>query len=464
MKFTLAELKKAFPQWEFRKAPADLSTTSINALNHDSRTIDPRKNELFIIARGPTFDPHDYIDDALKNGAVAAMCERGSLEKVTSQKSLIVVEDAHEALMELGKFLRSKISGKVFGITGSTGKSLTRAMLAEIIENRGAVLTPERGQNINTLWGNIELLMQYDNQDYIVLENSTDARGELLWQLKAVQPGIGCILNIGEVHAGPVGGVQELLLEKKDAALYLEKEKKPVILNIDDPKINSFIDELSNRIITVSIKRNNAHWYATDISVDQKGTHFTMHHRSDSVRIDMPIYGDLHAYNALFAAAFADEVEVDLATIQSALNSFSGFPYRFEVHRITDDIIVVDDAYNANNQSMPLSISTFMTLWGCGEYHTVAILGDMRELGEVAVTEHEKLGELVRKEEFDEIFYVGEHYKDVGAGVELKDRSEVLKKLQGLVETHRGSHKPLAVLIKASHGIELYGLVQELSL
>ena len=464
MKITLFELKTALPHWQFEHVTdTQLKSITFESINHDSRAVDPGGKELFIVVDGPKFDPHDFIDSAFENGAVVAICEDKKRAKVKSKKPLILVQDSKRALSELTQFVREKIKVPVVAITGSTGKSMTREMMACIFREKGTVLCADVGANINTLWGNVEVLMKFSNEDYVVLEVGVDTVGEIQWQMEALTPDIGCNINIGEVHSGPLGGVKNLVAEKKDMAVLLGKTGKPVVLNVDDERTVGFIKVLEGEMVTVSAKKS-ADIRASDVSVDQKGTHFSLSFGKSGkpMTVDLRVYGEGYVYNALCASAMANTLGVDKGSIRKGLEKCEGFPYRFEKIQVAPNITLINDAYNANPQSMRMSIKTFLKLWGGEKYYKIVILGDMLELGEVSKQAHEDLGQRLKDTEFDEVYYIGENYKYVTVGDLLESREEVKETIERILKAFTDTTWNVVVLIKASNGLDLYTIPAEM--
>ncbi len=461
MKISLKEIAQNIDGWEFKNLSSkDLESLYFEAINHDSRTINAEKKELFILAPGPTFDPHDFIEDALKKGAVAAFCKKSKAEEIKTDKPLILIEDELAAIKKLAQLIRSKISAPLLAITGSTGKTTTRELLISILKQKGQVLSAPWGENINTLWGNIEWLINYEQENYVVTEVSMDRLGEIKWQCEALQPDIGCIINIGEVHAGVVGGLRNVFKAKKEMADYLEKVQKPVVLNTDDPKIAKIASKLSTEVVEIGTEEIFDFW-TQDCKLNKHGTRFTINTPNESQDIQLKIFGKDYKYNALIAAAFATQLSFDTKDIKAGLEQFEGFPYRFQTVKLNNYVTLINDAYNANPQSMTMSIKTYNQIWHKKDTIRIAILGDMRELGEVAAEAHKELGALVTESGFDKVYYIGDFYKEFAHGNLLKSREEVYEKISAICNEAAEKEQKYSILMKASNGFHLYTIPEE---
>lgn len=427
------------------------STVVIEQFNHDSRSI--VEGEFFLPIIGDLFDGHDYIVDALDKGCVGSICQRDRLDSVKDvRKPIIVVETIETGLVMLAKVIRHKITVPVIGMTGSVGKSITRRMISSILDQEGSVLSTDKS---NTLWGNIRLMMSYTNEDYVVLELGIDRLKEMEDHCNGSLPDIGALLNIGQVHAGPLGGVENVFKTKREIADYCIDEKKPIILNMDDKNLRTLSKEVPEELlVTVGQDKSNDISFS-DISLDQSGTHFLLNIYGEEVVIDMPLYGRAYVYNAMVACAFAYKLGLSIDLMRSGLNKVEAISGRYEIIEVSSNVTVVNDAYNANPISMEMSIETFYEMYGESSCKRVLFLGEMKELGEVAKEEHIKLGELLKKFSNDDIYYIGEYAKEVGVK-QLESWEQARDILKELIS----SDIETKVLLKGSNSIGLFKVLE----
>jgi UDP-N-acetylmuramoyl-tripeptide--D-alanyl-D-alanine ligase len=192
-----------------------------------------------------------------------------------------------------------------------------------------------------------------------------------------------------------------------------------------------------------------------DVSVSRSGTEFVFRHEGEQYTARIKAYGKGLAYNALAAIALVDLLSIDVEDSIKALEKYEGFAGRFEIKDIGNGKILVNDAYNANPTSMRMAIETFDEIFGKEKYERIVILGDMKELGEVTAQKHQELGEMVKSKNFDQVYYIGDYYKDFNVGEKLINWQEVEELIQDLEKRE----KDIAVLLKASHSVGLYNLL-----
>lgn len=446
MKVSLLEIKDNIAEFEI----LNYEDLTITGVSYDTRTIEV--GDIYFPIKGENFDGHDFIKDAFEKGAVVSLCDSehiGSL--VDLKKPLIVVDSIEEGLEKVVNVLFSSILAPKIAITGSTGKTTTREMLVKILKDKGSVLSTD--SNINTLWGNAKLLSKYNNENFIVLEMGMDRVGEIGWQCRALEPDLGVILNIGYVHAGNVGGIENVFKAKKDLADYLHRTGKPLVLNSDDEWLQNIEKDYTYQLLTYGVK--GAEFRLVDSHVSIEGTKFIFVYRDNEYTCKIKAYGKGLAYNALAAIALADLLGIEIEDSLKSLEEYNGFTGRFEVKDLKDGIKVVNDAYNANPTSMTMSIETFNDIFDENNYERIVILGDMKELGDVSSEQHKLIGESVKSKGFDHVFYIGDFYSDFGIGERLNNWEEA----KNIVDNLKKKEKDIAVLLKASHSIGLYNII-----
>lgn len=448
MKVFLKDIKERFPEFEFRNYDEEASFTGFC---YDSR--DVTEGDLYMPIVGERFDGHEFIISALENGCAVSLCENAKMFfSDGGNKPIILVDSIEEGLMKILNFSIGYIKKPVVAITGSTGKSTTRAMLAHIAENHLKILSSNR---YNTVWGNARLLGQYNGEDAIVLECGMDRVGEIAWHVNSVDPDIGVFLNVCDVHGEKVGGIDNIFKEKKDLADYMERAGKPLVLNIDDERLKYIAGNYNknSQLITYG-KDPQATFVLSDIVIDRSGTHFKFtYYDANVVSVNLPVYGEGFVYDAMAAIIVGNELGLSIDNCVSALANYANQEARFQVLEY-GDLIIVNDGYNANPVSMRMALDTFANLF-LKDYYTIAILGDMRELGDVSQKRHKEIAELVEEYGFNEVHAIGDLWnasyvsEDVGSADEIA--ALLNAKLQGL------KGRKVAILLKGSH---IHGLYQ----
>ncbi len=440
-------LKNRLPEFDV----LNYEDVEITGVSYDSRSIE--KGDIFFPLEGENFNGHNFIPQAFQGGAVATICDMAHIkEYVERTEPIIVVNSIEEGLEKIVNVLFTNILAPRIVITGSTGKTTTREMLVKILKSHGTVLSSDR--NFNTLWGNAKILSEYKNENYIVLELGMDRPGEIAWQCRAIEPDLGAILNIGYVHAENVGGIENVFKNKKDLADYLHRTGKPLVLNADDEWLQKIDKSYTYQLLTYGKQGKDFRLLNTNVS--RAGTAFAFQHDGREYTAKISAYGKELAYNALAAIALADLLSIEVEESIKALESYEAFSGRFEIKEINEYLTIVNDAYNANPTSMKMAIETFDDIFDRENFERIVLLGDMKELGEVASRQHQALGELVDSKSFDKVYYIGDYYKDFGVGEKLINWQEAKE----IISSMQKKDKDIVVLLKASHSIGLYQIVE----
>lgn len=384
---------------------------SFAGVSIDSRTI--AEGEIFFALRGRRFDAHDFIEQAfLKgNGAVIDIKKNHFMSEkpgVLKGKVIIYVKDTTRALQDLAHFLIAGRNIPVIAITGSNGKTITKEMTYTILSKRFNVLKNEG--NLNNLIGlPLTLTKLGPDNEVAVLELGMNAPGEIKRLCEIAVPSHGIITNIGLAHIGELGSIDFI----RNAKLEILQGLKVAVLNADDRFLMEGYKAViaqggfDGRAITFSINpirkprrgfpsngaNNDSHVIAKDVHATEKGSDFILElSNGGSTPISLNIHGLFNVYNALAASAVCISVGITLEEIKTALEGYTAFPMRFEVIRV-DKITLINDSYNANPSSVEESLKELIHMRGQGR--TVAILGDMLELGKFSERSHRTIGRMI---------------------------------------------------------------------
>jgi UDP-N-acetylmuramoyl-tripeptide--D-alanyl-D-alanine ligase len=449
MKVNLKDIKDKFPEFDIRNYRED---AYFIGFSHDSRSI--KEGEIYIPIEGENFDGHDFILDAFERGASAALCEKDKYDKdsMDVNKPIILVNSIEDGLMKTLNYAISHITAPVVAITGSTGKTITKQMLITILKRQMKVLY---GDKSNTVWGNAVILSRYDDHDVVVLECGMDRKGEIAWHVNSVDPDLGILLNVGHVHGENVGGIEAIYEEKKNLADYMERTGKPLVLNVDDDRLQRIEKGYreDSDLITFG-QKEGTDFQIVDVKVDSLGTHFSFKYYDNRMDVHLKVFGEGYVYNAMAAIIAANRLGVSIDNCITGVELFESTEARFETLEYKNNVIIVNDAYNANPTSMDMSLKTFDRLYGSADFYKIAVLGDMRELGEVSAQKHKELGKKVKDYNFDEIYYVGEMFEEFGIGEHLESADEVAAMLNIKLESL--AERKVVILLKGSHSIRLY--------
>ena len=356
---------------------------SFDGVSIDSRAIKP--GQLFIALAGPRFDGHDYLNDVAAKGAVGALVEREVPDSTLAQ---LLVSDTRLALGQLGALNRAAFDKPVVAITGSSGKTTVKEMLASILRTRGPVLAT-RGNLNNDLGAPLTLLELAPEHTAAVIELGASRLGEIAYTVAMTRPHVALINNAGTAHVGEFGG-PEKIVEAKGEILEGLDAHGIAILNLDDKAFPIWKARAGERqVLSFALDNPAAQVHASDITLDARGCPaFVLHSPKGSERVQLNLLGVHNVANALAAAAAAHALDVSLFGIVTGLNAVQPVKGRTVAQLAKNGIRVIDDTYNANPTSMCAAVDILAGFFG----RTVLVLGDIGELGEWAEQGHREVG------------------------------------------------------------------------
>ncbi len=442
----------------------------VSGVSTDTRTLQP--GDLFVALKGenPELSPVQallYLHDAYQKDAVAAVVSQSAVKRYFP---LLRVVDTLKALGDMAQSYRNLFKIPVIGITGSAGKTSTKEMLAHILRTQKRVLSSEK--NFNNEIGVPQTVFRLALEDDIaVIEMGMRGPGEIARLLEIAQPNIGIITNIGMAHIERLGSMENIAHAKAELFAGLPGEGI-AIYPVDSPYseiLSAAIPVTCRRkttSIVPSIKADIELIGKSTITQDGSGVEFVVHSTTSGQNVDfkLSVPGMHHVSNALSAIAAAESCGFSLQECADALSTWPGADGRMEIRKIGDDITLLDDCYNAGPESMSSAISTLSSIPG---KRKVAILGDMKELGDKGKTAHFTIGEQVSRERIELLVTVGEMAKDIerGALVSTSYTPEVMHYCDS-GELSKIVNKIVCpgdvVLIKGSHAMEMECIVQNL--
>ncbi len=385
----------------------------------DSRSIGP--GELFIALDGENFDGHDFVEAALNNGAsgvIAATSKSNALLSLFKDKNaaLVSAPDTLMALGDLADAWRSHINPKVVAITGSSGKTGTRNMTAAILGKQFETLLPE--SNFNNLIGlPLTLLRLRSSHEVAVLELGMNHKGEIERLTEICHPDIALITNVGPAHLEFFNSIDDIA----DAKGELFREVLPtatIILNMDDERVIRQAEGLSNPRVGFGVKAATADVFARDIAFEGvEGMRFVLNIRGDERPVVIKRPGEHNVINAVAAAATATAFGMSIEDIVSGLAATEAPKMRMQIEESGEGVNVINDAYNANPESVKAAIKTLHALRGLGK--AVVALGDMRELGAESDRLHQEVGEFAAQAGVSHVFALGEWAESTISGARL---------------------------------------------
>ncbi|QIS10941.1 UDP-N-acetylmuramoyl-tripeptide--D-alanyl-D-alanine ligase [Nocardia arthritidis] len=404
----------------------DPEVTVPGAVEFDSRRIG--SGDLFLALPGANADGHDYARAAVAAGAVAVLAARpvgvpaivvAPNPGAVPASSVALAGDSDgsgaavlAALATLARVSVERLTAAggltVVGVTGSSGKTSTKDLLAAVLSPLGPVVAPPGSFN-NELGHPWTALRANADTRFLVLELSARGPGHIAALSRVVPPGIGVVLNVGTAHLGEFGS-REAIAKTKGELVEALPSSGLAVLNADDPQVAAMAERTRARVVTVG-QAAGAQIRATDIRLDAEArAEFTMHTPKGSIGIRLAVHGEHQVGNALSAAAVAMECGADPETIAAALSGAHAVSERrMDVRTTASGVTVVNDSYNANPDSVRAALKALVTMSraGAAPRRSWAVLGEMAELGEESVVEHDRIGRLAVRLDVDRLVVVG---------------------------------------------------------
>jgi UDP-N-acetylmuramoyl-tripeptide--D-alanyl-D-alanine ligase len=424
----------------------------------DSRAVEA--GGLFVALAGEQVDGHDFAAAAVANGASAVLSTR-PVEGVPC----VVVEDAVVALGLLARDVRCRLPGcMVIGITGSQGKTGVKDLLAQVLGRAGRTIASQGSYN-NEIGVPLTALHADRDTRFLVSELGARGRGHIGYLAEIVRPHLGVVLNVGVAHLGEFGSRDAIAVAKGELVEMLPADGVAV-LNADDDLVRAMARRTAARVLTFGSGDADVRYSTVD--VDQSGRpHFRLACDEGEADLTLQLVGEHNASNAAAAAAAALAAGLGWTDVVEGLAAATPRSrWRMEVHERADGVTVVNDAYNANPDSMRAALKTLAVLGG-GRRRTVAVLGEMRELGAASQEQHDAIGRLVVRLNVSRLVVVGEGARPthLGAGLEgsWAGESVFVPDAESAVEFLRDDIAPGdVVLVKASRAAGLERVAEAL--
>ena len=370
---------------------------------------------LFFAKPGEFTDGHNFIEDVRQAGAAGAVVERFQ-ESVDLPQ--IVVPDSVVALgllaAEVLRRVRSETGLKVIGITGSNGKTSTKNMLGAILSRFGSTISPIESFN-NEVGAPISILRVNRETKFLVVELGAGGLGSIRYLAEISRPDIGIVLKVGMAHAGEFGGLEVTSKIKSELPQALTKNDL-FIYNSDDSEVVSMLNvtEATPRSFGTNLR---ADYRFDEVKLGIEGTSALVHLPGNkSVKVSLRILGEHQLMNATAAIAVANELGLSIDLAVAALEELPmAERWRMQLTNRPDGVSVINDAYNASPDSMKAALQTLAHLGKSGR-RTIAVLGEMAELGEYSRAAHDEIGRLVVRYNISKLVVVGEGAKLIHMG------------------------------------------------
>lgn len=426
-----------------------LNDTFITGVCIDSRKVKP--GNIFFALQGENYDGHDFIPNAVANGAVAVLCSRPASQVTVPQ---IVVEDTLQALAKLASYHRQTIHCPVIALTGSNGKTTVKEMIAAILPQPSHA-TP--GNLNNHIGAPLTVLQLQPEHRYAVFELGANHPGEIAYTVAIVKPQVALINNIAPAHIEGFGSIDGVARTKGEIYQGLADGGLAVV-NADDDYAHFWDDILANKKVLRFSLNKPADVYARNLSLDEQGrAHFELVLPTGHAFVVLRIPGEHTVRNALAAAACCYAVGISLEDIVEGLQQFRGVAGRMTFLSGKNESVVIDDTYNANLRSVLTAVNVLAGRQG----RRILVLGDLGELGAWTQQHHEEIGHAAYRQGIDLLLTCGTHSeyssKAFGATAKhYKNQDELAQDLLSKLD------KDTTVLVKGSRSAAMEKIVQQL--
>lgn len=428
---------------------------NITGISIDSRTLS--KGDLYIPIIGEKYDGHDFIQQAIKNGAIACLTEKEDC--IGEHKNILLVNNTLTALHDLALNYRKRFHIPFVAITGSSGKTTTKDIIASVLEQKYNVLKTQGNYN-NEIGLPLTLFQLEDHHEIAIIEMGMSHSGEIKKLVNMVLPDIAIITNVGVTHIENLGSQANIFAAKKEIFDTL-KQHQLALLNGDDLYLSSIEDHQYN-VAFIGIEDEDLDLKAKDIIKKENSVEFSIENANETIEgyhFNLP--GIHNIYNCLFAIYIGKYYRLSHQEIQAGFNQFKPSEMRMDIFQ-NGKIKIINDVYNANPDSMKAALNT---LKDSGENkRTIAVLGDMLEMGKWAEQAHFDIGKTLTQLNIDLLLGVGEyaHFYVNGAlsngllkdyAISFKTNEDAIGYLDKIIKDGD------VILIKGSRGMNMEKIV-----
>ncbi|GEA31857.1 UDP-N-acetylmuramoyl-tripeptide--D-alanyl-D-alanine ligase [Clostridium diolis] len=413
-----------------------------NKISTDTRKI--QENNLFIALKGENFNGNDYTIQAIEKGASIIIIDdvKFKIEELKNRGTIIKVKDTKEALGDLARFYRKKIGVKVVGITGSTGKTSTKDLVAAFLSGKYKVFKTQG--NFNNEIGLPLMIFELSKEyDIAVLEMGMSNFGEINKLASIALPDVGAITNIGVAHIEYLKTRENILKEKMSITDFFEN-KNSLIVNCENDMLKTIVECDKFNLERVGYD-STYNLYSKNIKLTSENTSFdVVTDDNENYRFTLNMVGEHNVLNALIGIQIARNFGLTFEEMEKGLGNFNATSMRLEVIN-KDKFTIINDSYNANPDSMKAALEVLKNYSGSRK---IAVLGTMGELGDYAEEAHIQVGEFA-KDKADILLTTGEfkEYYKKGFGertMVFESKQELMQRLTDMIKVND------TILIKAS--------------
>lgn len=395
----------------------------------DTDTRNIRKNTLFFGLKGANFNGNQFAEKALALGASYAIVDEAEYK---TKPNIILVDDVLKTLQELAHYHRTQLNIPIIGLTGSNGKTTTKELIHTVLSRKYHTLATKGNLN-NHIGVPLTLLSITPEHELAIVEMGANHQKEIEFLCSICEPDLGYITNFGKAHLEGFGGIEGVIKGKSELYTFLQNHNKMVLFNPEDQiQVHKTQEITSISFPTKDLKFINAHPF---VQLSYKGTHIQSH-----------LIGAYNYTNIAAALTLGTYFKVHLSEIKAAIESYIPKNNRSQIIKTKANSLILD-AYNANPSSMKVALENFAALQ---DKNKVVILGDMFELGNESLQEHQAIVNLCNTFDFEQSFFIGAHfYQTTTSKPQFKNFAD----FENYLKKHPLKNR--SILIKGSRGMRL---------
>jgi len=424
---------------------------TIGGITTDSRSL--VEGELFLALKGPNFDGHRFLNQVVELGCGSVIVDHQCEINIPQ----IVVDDTHKALGKIAAYVKDKVAPKTVAITGSSGKTTVKEMVAAILSRLGSVLATQGNFN-NDIGVPLTLLRLEEQHDFAVVELGANHMGEIAYTSALVKPDVAIINNIAAAHLEGFGDLCGVARAKGEIFEGLTRNGV-AIYNQDCKLANKWQWRLTDKDVRTFSCYQEADCFCSEVVLDENGcASFQLNTDQGYAYIELTVPGKHNVCNAVAAATIALEFGANLDDIRLGLAEMSPVKGRLNLHQLTNTFKLIDDTYNANVESIKAATDLLASYPG----RRILILGDMGELGAQARGYHQEVGEYAKHCKIDDLLTIGvlsQSTSDAFNGQHFSERTTLIHRLISLLENEQ---QPISILVKGSRSARMENVVKDI--
>lgn len=427
----------------------------------DSREV--KEGDIYLGIQGETINGSIYFEEAFAKGAKGAILQNIQITEEQKgkykDKFIIIVDDTIKAMQQIATYKRKMYNIPVVAITGSVGKTSTKDMVANVMNQKFNTLKTEG--NYNNHIGVPLTIFRLKNEEALTIEMGMNHFGEISTLTKIAKPTVCVITNIGTAHIGNLGSRENILKAKLEILEGMEKGGIIVINNDNDLLHKWYLENKEKyKIVTYGIE-NESDFSAENIESKEEGSTYIL--KGTNTKIHVPVGGNHFVLNSLCAIAVGNIFEIPIEKIKHGIESFDLTKKRMDITKIKENITIINDCYNANYDSMKAALEY---LGKIENKRKIAVLGDMLELGKYSKELHEKVGKEVIKNKIDILIVVGKEAKYIANIAKTEMSKENIIECESNEETAKILNKIKkendCILFKASNGMKFGEIIEKI--